>query len=163
MRNDKRNIFNSIIENFVRISNPSRFDNSFTNQIIGAARDLGENYINMINANYKSTLEMQKQGTTIDNYYHCIGNYDAVQRGSLGSITAETIGLGRELGDYVVNVFQKNKTIHEANDDFLNDMWVNADSRKMAKNRKYSSAYEACDKYRPSGYNPFDKFMYYKK
>lgn len=84
LRDDKRNFFNSAIEGFVKSTNVSKTDNGLTNQIIGAARDLGENYINMVNANYKSTPEMQNQGTTIDNYYHCIGNYDVANRGALG-------------------------------------------------------------------------------
>ena len=117
----------------------------------------------MVNANYKSTPEMQKQGTTIDNYYHCVGNYDAAQRGALGSVTAGTIGLGRELIDYPKNVLLKGKTFQQANDDFRNDMAVNADGRQMAQSGQYRSAYEACDKYRPAGYDPLDRFRYYKK
>lgn len=163
LRDDKRNTFNSAIESFVRTSDTPQSDNSFINQIVGAARDLGENYINMVNANYKSTPEMQKQGTTIDNYYHCIGNYDAAQRGTLGSATAGAIGLGRELIDYPKNVLLKGKTFQQANDDFRNDMAVNADGRRMAQSGQYRSAYEACDKYRPAGYDPLDRFRYYKK
>ena len=159
----KRNTFNSAIESFVRTSDTPQSDNSFTNQIVGAARDLGENYINMVNANYKSTPEMQKQGTTIDNYYHCVGNYDAAQRGTLGSATAGAIGLGRELIDYPKNVLLKGKTFQQANDDFRNDMAVNTDGRQMAQSGQYRSAYEACDKYRPTGYDPQDRFKYYKK
>lgn len=163
LRADKRNTFNSAIESFVRTSDTPQSDKSFTNQIVGAARDLGENYINMVNANYKSTPEMQKQGTTIDNYYHCVGNYDAAQRGALGSATAGAIGLGRELIDYPKNVLLKGKTFQQANDDFRNDMKVNADGRQMEQSGQYRSAYEACDKYRPAGYDPLDRFRYYKK
>ena len=163
LREDKRNTFNSVIESFVRKSNTPSSDNSFINQIVGAASDLGENYINMVNANYKSTPEMIKQGKTIDNYYHCIGNYDAAQRGTLGSATASAIGLGRELIDYPKNVLRKGKTFQQANDDFRNDMRVNADGRQMSQSGQYRSASEACDKYRPDGYDSLDRFRYYKK
>ena len=44
-----------------------------------------------------------------------------------------------------------------------NDMKVNADGRQMAQSGQYRSAYEACDKYRPAGYDPLDRFRYYKK
>ena len=42
-------------------------------------------------------------------------------------------------------------------------MNVNADGRRMALNGNYNSAFEACDKYRPAGYDPLDRFKYYKK
>ncbi len=82
LRDDKRNIFNSTIESVVRLSSNLQANNDIINQIVGVTKDLGENYINMINANYISTPEMQNKGTTIDNYYHCIGNYDAAKTNS---------------------------------------------------------------------------------
>ena len=163
LRADKRNIFNSAIENFVSKTDTLQSDANLLNQVIGAARDLGENYINMVNANYKSTPEMQNHGTTIDNYYHCIGNYNAAQRGIGGVATASVIDVGREIMDYPKNIFQKNKTIHEANNDFINDMKVNIDGQKMAQSNLYSSAFDACEKYRPKGYNPDDRLKYYRK
>ena len=57
----------------------------------------------------------------------------------------------------------KEKTFQQANNDFHNDMNVNADGRRMALNGNYNSAFEACDKYRPAGYYPLDRFKYYKK
>ena len=39
-------------------------------------------------------------------------------------------------------------------------MAVNADGRRMAQSGQYRSAYEACDKYRPAGYDPLDRFRY---
>lgn len=62
-----------------------------------------------------------------------------------------------------LNIFLKGKTFQQANDDFHNDMNVNADGRRMALNGNYNSAFEACDKYRPAGYDPLDRFKYYKK
>lgn len=162
-RDDKRGILNSAVENFVRISNTPQADNSILNQIVGAARDLGENYINMVNANYKSTSEMQKQGTTIDNYYHCIGNYDAAQRGMAGMLTAKAIGLVREIFDYPKNIIFRGKTPQQANNDFNNDMSVNSDGLRMARRGRYNSAFDACDKYRPAEYNPIDRLTYYKR
>ena len=163
LRDDKRGLFNLAIEKFVQLSNNSQIDNGFINQVIGAAKDLGENYINMINANYKSTPEMQKQGTTIDNYYHCIGNYNAAKQGHWGALAAQIIGLGREILDYPINIFVKNRSIQEANNDFLNDMKINYSGQNMARENKYNSVFDACDKYRPNGYNPLERLQYYRK
>ena len=163
LREDKRNFFNSSVENFLRSTYIPQSDSSFTNQVLGATRDLGENYINMVNANYISTPEMQKKGTTIDNYYHCIGNYDAANRGLWGAVTAGAIGFGREIIDYPKNVLWKGKSFREATEDFFNDMNVNEYGRSMASEKRYNSALEACDKYRPIGYTPSDRLKYYKK
>ena len=162
LRNDKRNILNSGIERFVKSTEVSVNDNGFSNQIVGAMRDLGENYINMINANYKSTPEMQRRGQTIDNYYHCKANYEAAKRGNIGAVTAAGIGVGRELFDYPKNLL-RNKSFAKANDDFKNDLNVNADARKMADSDLYNSSFEACDKYRPPKYDPLEQFKYYQK
>lgn len=162
VRKDKRNIFNSAVENFVKKAKTFSDDNTLSNQMMGAIGDLGENYINMINANYKSTPEMQNQGKTIDNYYHCIGNYDAAKRGPWGSATATGIGLGREVLDYPKNLV-KGSSFSKTNDDFLSDLHVNADGQAMAKSNRYNSAFDACDKYRPYLYDPFERFKYYRK
>ena len=162
IREDKRNLFNKAIETFVRKYKASQLNDSYLKQVVGSIGDLGENYINMINANYKSTQEMQKQKKTIDNYYHCVGNYKATQRGPLGKATALVIDVGREISDYTKNIY-KGRSIQEANSDFINDMTVNFDGQKMVESNQYNSAFEACNKYRPVGYNPLNRLKYYKK
>lgn len=161
VRSDKRGLFNSTVENFVKSNQISDDDTSIIGQISGAARDLGENYINMVNANLQSNSTMQDAGTTIDNYYHCIGNYEAAQRGNIGSATAATIGLGRELTDYMRNLISK-KSFTEANQDFKNDLAVNSDGRDMAQSDEYNSAFDACEKYRPEEYDPLERWKYYR-
>ena len=161
VREDKRNQFNSGVENLVQSTNISKNNNSAIGQILGATRDLGESYINMVNANLQSNQDMLDTGTTIDNYYHCIGNYDAASRGNFGAATAAAIGFGREAGDYIKNITSKDRSITEANKDFLNDLTVNSDGREMARSNKYTSALEACDKYRPEEYDPLEKLKYY--
>ena len=115
----------------------------------------------MVNANLKSSEDMTTQGTTTDNYYHCLGNYNASSRGYYGTKTAEVIGDVRENFDYLKNIVRKGKMI--ADIDEQNDRNVNLNSRNMAKSGIYNSAWEACEKYRPSHYNSDERLYYYRK
>lgn len=163
LRDDKRDFFKSTVESIVKTI-PSSFEsNNPLTQSLGAARDLGENYINMVNANLKSSEDMETKGTTTDNYYHCLGNYNAASRGYYGTRTAEVIGDVREIADWGMNKLFKNKSFSQSNADFKNDRNVNLDSRNMAKSGRYNSAWEACEKYRPSHYNPDERLYYYRK
>ena len=72
------------------------------------------------------------------------------------------IDVGREILDYTKNIY-KGRSIQEANSDFINDMTVNFDGQKMVESNQYNSAFEACNKYRPVGYNPLNRLKYYKK
>ena len=161
LRDDKRDFFKSAIESVVKAI-PSTFEsNNPLTQSLGAARDLGENYINMVNANLKSSKDMTSKGTTSDNYYHCLGNYNAASRGDYGAKTAEIIGNARENFDYLKNIVKNGKMI--ANLDDQNDRTVNLDSRNMAQSGQYNSAWEACEKYRPKQYDPNERLYYYRK
>lgn len=163
LRNDKKNFFNSTIENIVQVIPKNILSNNKFSQSLGAMRDLGENYINMVNANLKSSDEMKSAGTTIDNYYHCIGNYDATKRGAFGRNMARMIGNVREDFDYLNNKLIKNKTEKDAYSDKINDLIINNNARYMAGNGLYNSAQEACEKYRPTQYDYNERLKYYKK
>ncbi len=163
LRDDKRDFFKSAVESVVKAI-PSSFErNNPLTQSLGAARDLGENYINMVNANLKSSKDMSTQGTTSDNYYHCLGNYNAASRGDYGAKTAEIIGNTREIADWGINWLFKDKPISQANADFKNDRAVNLDGRNMAQSGQYNSAWDACEKYRPKQYDPNERLYYYHK
>ena len=161
LRDDKRDFFKSTVESVVKAIPPTFESNNILTQSLGAARDLGENYINMVNANLKSSADMTSQGTTSDNYYHCLGNYNAASRGDYGDKTAEIIGNARENFDYLKNIVKNGKMI--ANLDDQNDRTVNLDSRNMAQSGQYNSAWEACEKYRPKQYDPNERLYYYRK
>ncbi|MBR1649114.1 MAG: hypothetical protein IJ689_05905 [Alphaproteobacteria bacterium] len=162
VRDDKRNLFNSTVESFLNFTKAPQNNDSFLNQTTGALQDLGKSYIDMVNANLKSSDSMKEKGTTIDNYYHCIGNYDAAKRGKWGRATAETVGFGREFGELLSSLI-KSRKIYESYKDFFNDMKVNSEGRRMADSNLYKSALEACEKYRPEGYSDFEKLKYYIK
>lgn len=163
LRNDKRNWFNTNVEQFVKATPKTFLGDTPVGQAVGAARDLGENYINMINANLSSSDEMKNTGTTIDNYYHCKGNYNAAQRGQWGVKTANLIGNVRENFDYYKNLF-RGISRTEALQDKRNDLSVNQDGINMAQSGQYDSAEEACNKYRPDNYNDENrkKWYYYR-
>ena len=163
VREDKQNQFNSGVENLVKATQISKDNDTVIGQVLGATQDLGESYINMINANLKSSQAMQDRGTTIDNYYHWIGNYNAADRGNIGAATAATVGIGREISDYIKNLSDETKTLTEINRDFMNDLAVNRNGREMAQSNSYNSALEACEKYRPEEYDPMEKWKYYRK
>lgn len=155
LRSDKKNIFNNGIEQYVKNTPKNFLGNSPFGQIFGATRDLGENYINMINANLRSNTEMKEKGITIDNYYHCKGNYDASKRGPLGLMTSLGLGAVREIGDFALNTTREKNRLSpmEALQDGVNDIKINLTGNKNALDNQYNSAEEACAKYKPQDYD----------
>lgn len=158
LRDDKRNGFNNMVESIVK--NISSYNSP--SSTLNAIKDFGENYINMVNANLKSSDEMKNSGRTVDNYYHCIGNYNATSRGK-GDLAA-IISNSREIGDYLKNKIKYKLNLTKENPiiDFINDSKVNQQGQRMARGGLYNSGFEACERYRPLNYNPNEQWKYYK-
>lgn len=109
-----------------------------------AVRDLNRNYWDM------------KRDNTIngDDYFHCKANYEAANRGCLGTKVAELLGDAKEnYWDYWDNQFRKGLTETEAYLDKIHDKKVNEMGRQRAQSGLYSNSREACNSYRVKGIN----------
>ena len=147
LRDDKRNTIGNICESYLQIVPEHTLNDSPIGQIKGAIRDNCENYINMVNANLKSSNEDKLQGTTIDNYAHCLANYNSAKRGNWGRLTTKVIGNTREALDYAKNILNKNPEY--ASHDFKNDTTINRISINRADSNMYNTSQEACSRFKP--------------
>ncbi len=155
IRPEKADSFKNGIAAYVNNVTKSMTQIPVLGQAIGAAKDLGENYIKMVNANLVSSDEDKLQNKTVDNYYHCKGNYNASNRGSIGNFTAEVIGNLREIGDIGKNI--NKKSYQETLDDYHHDMDINRYSRNLGRQGNYNSAEEACRQFKPAALDEEEK------
>ncbi|MBE6455439.1 MAG: hypothetical protein E7014_03210 [Alphaproteobacteria bacterium] len=161
MRPDKRKLVHFPLTEYVKYTT-GKFDSPHpNNQIFGALRDFGESYINMQNANLRSNPETRESGKTMDNYVHCIANYNAAKRGSLGGGTGLLLGVSREMMDLIKNT--KKGDIYSALKDAVNDLSVNSVGILKGMTNWHQSAEEACQDYKPESYNPIDVYKWYRK
>lgn len=158
LRPNKKNFIGTVCENYLQTTPNSGLGSSPIGQMKGTVRDYCKNYIDMRNANLRSSAEEQFQGQTADNYYHCKANYDSTKRGPWGELAARTLGYGREIVDVPINLFYKNLTWQTSMDDRRNDLAVNFIGRQRALNNRYRSAQEACNSFKPTGLNEEDEY-----
>lgn len=112
-------------------------------QAAGAAKDLTKSYIDM------------RKDNTIgnDDYFHCVGNFNAARRGDVGSETARVLGDTKEGVDYYINQYYKGLSQPAAYNDYLWDKGTNQISRQRAKSGVYSDYKDACNIFRVNGIN----------
>ncbi len=149
LRDGKTNLLGKGCENYLQAVPENKLGKSPQDQIAGTIRDYCKNYIDMRNANLRSSEQEKALEQTADNYYHCKANFDAAKRGNWGYMASNIIGNAREALDYFSNRFIKNKSMPEAINDYWNDINVNENSRNNGlKNRNILSE-EACWPYKP--------------
>lgn len=126
-------------------------------QLGGTIKDFCNNYIDMLNANLKSSDDEKKEYRTTDNYYHCKANYNAAHRGSVGHTTAIILGNAREAADLPYN-FKKGKTWRESWQDRENDLAINRIGRQRALSNQFKSAQDACTIFKPKSLNEDEEY-----
>lgn len=112
-------------------------------QMSGAATSLAKSYFDMRSDNTIGN----------DDYFHCVGNFNAARQGDVGSKTAEVLGDTKEMKDYYHNQIVKGFSQPKAYRDYLWDKGINQISRQRAKNDLYLDHKDACDIFRVRGIN----------
>lgn len=102
----------------------------------------------------KSYFDMRDDNTIgNDDYFHCVGNFNATREGDIGEKTAEVLGDAKEVKDYYYNQIVKGFPEQKAYRDYLWDTGINKISRQRAKNDLYLNHRDACDIFRVRGIN----------
>lgn len=83
----------------------------------------------------------------LDDYYHCKANYNATKRGRIGEATATIAGNYKEGFDYFKNR-ARGKSYQDSRNDYWNDIKVNEEGRRRARENGDLSAQDACSDYR---------------
>ena len=107
-------------------------------QVFGAAKDMATEYFKMKDHGYKN----------LDDYHHCIANYNAASKGPWGYSTAKFLGDAKEQFDFYRNKMYKGLDNNQATIDKQHDLSINAIGRLRGDSRLYNSAEEACAEYR---------------
>lgn len=112
-------------------------------QVAGATKDLTKSYIDM------------RIDNTIgnDNYFHCVGNFNASRRGNIARETAKILGDTKELYDYYINQICKGLPQEKAYNDYLWDKKINQIGRQRAEDMLYLHHKDACNDFRVNGIN----------
>jgi hypothetical protein len=117
--------------------------NDGAGQMTGAVSDLSNAY-----------FDMRKDNTIgNDDYFHCVGNFNAARRGNVGGKTAEVLGDAKEVKDYYYNQIVKGYSQPKAYKDYLWDTGINKISRQRAENDLYLNHKDACNIFRVRGIN----------
>jgi hypothetical protein len=112
-------------------------------QTAGATKELTKSYFDM------------RADNTIgnDDYFHCVGNFNAARKGDVASKIAEIVGDTKEVYDYYENQYLKNMSQSNAYDDYINDKGINQIGRQRAKDVVYLNSKEGCNSFRVNGIN----------